>query len=134
MYPGAFLVHKHSKENAVQCRLRECLFWSLLLIVLLVPGSALAIPITLTVDAPGASRYLYSYTVANDGSLGAGVAVELFDILFPATLYDEHSLTIVTPAALRNDWDEQIFPPVLGGVPAAYDVMARRGGIPVGGS
>ena len=100
---------------------------------LFLPGSAHAIAIAFEREALGGNHYRYAYTVTNDGSLGAGVALELFDILFPANLYDESSLAIVSPAALQTDWDELILASAPG-VPAAYDVFALGGGMPVGGS
>ena len=76
----------------------------------------------------GGSDYRYVYTVENDGSLGTGVPVELFDVLFDPTLYDEASLSATTPALLANDWDE-IFLTSSPGVPAAYDAFALAGGV-----
>jgi hypothetical protein len=73
----------------VQRGLWKCLGRSSLLVfVLLVPEWTWAIPITFTLDPLGGTLYRYTYTVANDGSLGAGVAVELFDIFFPPALYE----------------------------------------------
>lgn len=79
----------------------------------------------------GGSNYRYVYTVSNDGSLGAGIAIGLFDVLFDPALYDESLLTITTPAPLSSNWDEILLASAPG-VPAAYDVMALAGGIPVG--
>jgi hypothetical protein len=80
----------------------------------------------------GGNDYRYVYTVTNDGSLGAGTAIELFDILFDPQRYDESTLQITTPAPLTNDWD-QIFLASAPGVPAAYDAYALAGGITDGG-
>lgn len=83
--------------------------------------------------AIGGSNYRYDYTVTNDGSLGAGVAIESFAILFDPALYDETSLTIVTADPPASDWDELILGSGLG-VDAAYDAFALAGGIGVGES
>ena len=76
----------------------------------------------------GGTSYQYEYTVTNDGSLGAGVAVEWFAILFDPALYDESSLAIVTTDPPASDWDELILGSGLL-VDAAYDVFALTGGI-----
>jgi len=76
----------------------------------------------------GGSSYRYVYSVENNGSLGAGVAVSLFDVMFDPTLYDESSLNITTPAPLGNAWD-QIILASAPGVPAAYDALALAGGV-----
>jgi hypothetical protein len=77
--------------------------------------------------------YRYVYTVSNNGGLGPGVPLTLFDVLFDPALYDFSSLTIVTPSPLSTQWSEMLFPPLIG-VPAAYDVQATGPGIPDGGS
>jgi hypothetical protein len=79
----------------------------------------------------GGSAYRYEYSVYNDGSLGAGVPIELFDVLFDPALYQESSLQIVTPDPPKSEWSEQ-FLASLPGVPAAYDALALTGGIPDG--
>lgn len=81
----------------------------------------------------GGNNYRYEYTVTNDGTLGAGVALEWFAILFDPALYDETSLTIVTADPPASDWDELILGSGLG-VDAAYDVLALSGGIADGDS
>jgi len=90
------------------------------------PASAVVIEYELT-DL-GSDRYRYDYTVINDGSLGAGVSVQLFGILFNPSLYDEPSLSIVSGSSVISDWDEQIlnsFPPFA----AAYDLSAISSGV-----
>lgn len=93
-------------------------------------SSAYAITIDYVLVSLGANDYRYEYTVTNDGSLGPGVALELFDIVFDPALYLESSLTIVTSTPPAADWWEDIFPsiPILD-EPALYDVFARNGGI-----
>ena len=81
----------------------------------------------------GGSLYRYDYTIFNNAALGPGASIQLFDIFFDPSLYDETSLLPVTPSPLSTQWSEQILfsiPPV----PAAYDVFALAGGIPDGGS
>ncbi len=97
-----------------------------LALVIFQPASAVVIEYELT-DL-GGDRYRYDYTVINDGSLGAGVSVQLFDILFDPPLYDESSLSIVSGSSIISDWDEQIlssFPPFA----AAYDLSAISSGV-----
>jgi len=101
--------------------------------LLLAGGSASAISIGYDLTDLGGGSYQYDYTVTNDGTLGAGVAVEAFDIYFDPALYDELSLTIATPTPPAADWSETIlgsFP----GVDAAYDASATAGGIADGTS
>ena len=98
----------------------------LLGLFLATPAHAIAIQYDLT--ALGGNGYRYDYMITNDGSLGAGIPVELFDIYFDPALYLESSLNIVTPGPLMLSWDETILSSgVL--VPAAYDAYALNGGI-----
>jgi hypothetical protein len=76
----------------------------------------------------GGSSYRYVYSIENNGSLGAGVAISLFDVMFDPVLYDESSLNISTLAPLSNDWD-QIFLTSAPGDPATYDALALAGGV-----
>jgi hypothetical protein len=102
-----------------------------LLGALLFASPVYAISIMSEVQSLGGSTYRSVYSVTNDGSLGSGIAVELFDILFDLALYAESSLTIVTPAPLSTEWDELILGSAPG-VPAAFDAFALAGGIPEG--
>jgi hypothetical protein len=79
----------------------------------------------------GGDFYRYDYTVFNDGSLGAGVAIYNFEILFDPSIYDESSLVIATPNPPASDWDEAIYSSVPG-IDAAYDALSLSGGIPDG--
>jgi len=79
----------------------------------------------------GSNVYRYDYSIYNNGSLGAGVPIQLFDILFDTGLYLDSSLLIVTPAPLQSQWSETWLSQ-LPQLPAAYDVLALGGGIPVG--
>jgi hypothetical protein len=79
----------------------------------------------------GGNEYQYNYSVYNDGSLGANVSIQLFDIFFNPALYEAGSLDIVTPALLSSEWSQLALASV-GTAPADYDVLALDGGIPVG--
>jgi len=79
----------------------------------------------------GLNSYRYVYTVANDGTLPGGSAIQLFDILFDPALYQEASLTISSDPILAADWTQQIFASAPG-IPAAYDVLANGSGITLG--
>lgn len=93
--------------------------------------TAHAIPINYELTPLGGTSYRYDYTIANDGSLGPGVAVEWFAILFDPALYDESTLAIVTADPPASDWDELV---LASGflIDAAYDVFALSGGIAPG--
>jgi hypothetical protein len=77
----------------------------------------------------GSGEYLYDYSIFNDGSLGAGVPIQLLDISFDSAMYQGPS--IVTPNPPASQWSQMILNSV-GRVPMAYDVLALDGGIPVG--
>lgn len=89
---------------------------------------AQAVSIQYDVVALGGNQYRYDYSVTNDGSLGSGAAVQLFDIFFDPASYLESSLMIATPVPLGQDWDQLILASAPG-VPAAYDALALAGGI-----
>ena len=76
----------------------------------------------------GGSSYRYEYAVTNDGSLGAGVSVEIFDILFDTSLYDDLSLNIVTLDPPASDWDEYFLGSGIG-IPSAYEAWTWSTGI-----
>lgn len=96
--------------------------------ILLSTSPLFAISIRSEVLSVGGAMYRSVYSVTNDGSLGSGVAVELFDILFDPTLYSESSLSIVTPASLSADWDQLILASAPGVFPA-FDAFALMGGV-----
>ena len=102
------------------------LLLSLWLLLLANPAKAIIIDYDLT--SLGGDSYRYDYTVTNDGSLGVGVALEWFAILFDSALYDESSLFIVTPDPPASGWDELILASGVG-VHPAYDAFALTGGI-----
>jgi hypothetical protein len=79
----------------------------------------------------GGNVYRYVYSITNNGSVGGGAPVQLFDVLFDTSLYREPSLQIVTPSSLQAQWSEELLAS-LPGVPAAYDALALRGGILAG--
>jgi hypothetical protein len=80
----------------------------------------------------GGNVYRYVYTVTNDGSLGGGAAVMLFDILFDASRYQALSI-VSSPNISPAQWSQTILS-ALPGVPAAYDSFALQGGIAAGTS
>jgi hypothetical protein len=87
------------------------------------------VPIDFGLTALGNGEYRYDYSVYNNGSLGAGVPIQLFDIFFDATLYG--NLSIVSPDPPASQWSQMILDSV-GTVPAFYDVEATSGGISAG--
>ena len=107
-----------------RCLCAAIIFWS-------VPSIASTVSMTYELTPLGGNVYRYDYSVDNNGSLGAGVPIELFDIFFNPALYDEASLTVATPSPLSTQWSET-FLGSLPGIPAAYDALALSGGIPDG--
>lgn len=91
----------------------------------------LATTITYQASFVSGSTWRYDYTVANNGAITG--EVRLFDILFNPALYDEPTLVISSASGIAAGWDEQILASGLL-VPAAYDVLAKGGGITTGGS
>lgn len=98
------------------------------LVLLLTAYSAHAAVVEYNLTSLGDNSYQYDYTISNDGSLGPGVDIKWFAILFDPALYDENTLTIATPEPLNSDWDQLILGSGLL-IPAAYDVFARSSGI-----
>ena len=90
--------------------------------------SAHAISVQYGLTSLGGNAYRYEYSIANDGSLGAGVPVELFDIYFDPTLYLESSLNIVSSGPAAVNWN-QIILSSGPSIPAAFDALALNGGI-----
>lgn len=108
--------------------MNKILFSLAIFSLFLIPAASFAISIEYSLTSLGGSAYQYDYWVTNDGSLGAGVGVNLFDIAFDISLYEETSLTIESPPAMAADWMESI---LFGapGVPAVYDAYALGSGI-----
>ena len=81
----------------------------------------------------GSGVYQYDYSVFNNGSLGAGVPIQLFDIFFDPTFYQSLSIVTTTEdaAPLVPQWSEMILNSV-GSIPPYFDAFALTGGIPVG--
>lgn len=81
----------------------------------------------------GSGEYEYVYTIYNDVPLsdgsGTNLPVQLFDIAFDSTLYENP--TFVTPNPLASQWS-QGFLAAVGAVPVQYDVLASDLGIPAG--
>ncbi len=69
---------------------------------LLAPMTSGAITIDATLASLGGNSYRFDYTMTNDGSLGAGVSIESFDISFLDSLIT--GWTEIGVAA--GDWDE----------------------------
>ncbi len=106
----------------------RCLTIMLLLAAAAHAGSAV---ILYQVNSLGGGIFQYNYSVFNNNALGAGVPIQLFDILFDPTQYLQSSLKIDTQPPLNTQWSEQFLtsvPPI----PVAYDVFALGGGIPDG--
>lgn len=112
----------------------RCELAGFLWIATLLASPAHAISLTTALTDLGSNSYRYDYTVTNDGSLGSGVSLGLFDLWFDPALYDETSLTPVSSSAVMNDWLETILASAPGGVPALYDVSALGTGLAVGQS
>jgi len=109
--------------------MRRVLFAASLVMPLLSGSTpALATSVQYTLLPLGGDSYRYEYSVSNDGSLGSGVGIQLFDLLFDPTQYAESSLVITTPLPLSADWD-QTFLASAPGDPAAYDALALAAGI-----
>jgi len=102
---------------------------------LLLPVSAVASPsisISYTLVPMGGNSYKYVYSITNNGTLTGSAPVQLFDILFDTSQYQESSLQIVTPANLNAQWSQEILTGIPPAVPAAYDALALAGGVPAG--
>ena len=111
---------------------RSC-FLCASLILLSFQSVADSLPFIYTQTNLGGGEYQYNYSIYNNGSLGAGVPVQLFDVAFDPALYS--GLSIVTLNPLASQWNETILSAV-GSSPADFDVSAAppNGGIPVGGT
>jgi hypothetical protein len=97
---------------------------------LFVPTSY-ATTITYDLHDLGLSHFRYEYTVSNDGTLPNNSAIQLFDILFDTSLYNEASLTITSTSLAFSIWSQQILGSAPN-VPAAFDASANNSGIAVG--
>jgi len=95
--------------------------------------SSYAVSVQYSLSSLGGNNYRFDYTLINDGSLGAGVALELLDINFDPALYLESSLHIVSSPSLSSDWNQGILSSSLS-VPAAFDIYALTGGVADGAS
>lgn len=89
--------------------MNKMLFSLVIFSLFLIPAASFAISIEYSLTGLGGSAYQYDYWVTNDGSLGAGVAVNLFDIAFDISLYEETSLTIEPPPAITAEWMESFY-------------------------
>lgn len=97
------------------------------------PLSSYAISVQYSLSSLGGDNYRYDYTLTNDGSLGAGIPLELLDINFDPALYQESSLNIVSSPSLSSDWDQNILGSAPA-IPAAFDIYALSGGLADGAS
>ncbi len=109
--------------------LRAC-FLCASLVFLSFQATADSLPVAYSLINLGGGEYQYDYSIYNNGTLGGGAPVQLFDIAFDPVFYS--GLSIVTPNPLASQWTEQILAPV-GSSPADLDVSApQNGGIQVG--
>lgn len=76
----------------------------------------------------GGNEYRYDYSVTNDTLSGD---IELFDIYFDPTLYNETSLNVVSSASINAGWSESILTSAPG-FDALYDAYSFGGGISAG--
>jgi hypothetical protein len=105
------------------------------IVSLLLPASALAGPsisINYTLVPVGGNVYRYVYSITNNATLPGFAPVQLFDILFDTSLYQQGSLQIVTPPPLSAQWSQLILTGIPPAIPAAYDALELQGGIPAG--
>jgi hypothetical protein len=100
------------------------------LLLLLAHSAFAAVSIQYTIVPVGGNVYRYVYSITNNAATGSA-AIQLFDILFDTSLYQESSLQIVTPAPLHTQWSEQLLSSAPS-VPAAYDALSLTGGIAAG--
>lgn len=96
------------------------------LILMSFQAAAGTVAVDYTLTNLGSGQFRYDYSITNNGGLGAGVPIQLFDILFDPTLYT--GLANVTPAPLANQWS-QIFLNAVGTSPILFDNLATSGGI-----
>jgi hypothetical protein len=99
------------------------------LLLVLAQAASGAVSIQYNLVNVSGNVYRYVYSITNSGSSTS--PVQLFDILFDTTLYQESSLQIVTPNPLHTQWSEQLLASAPS-VPAAYDALSLTGGIAPG--
>jgi hypothetical protein len=97
-------------------------------------GASILIDYTVTQVGTTGNTYIYNYTVDNNGTLPGMAAVELFDIVFDPALYQETSLTNITPDPLNSEWTPTILFSVGGASPPEFDAESETGGIAAGTS
>jgi hypothetical protein len=73
------------------------------------------------------NTYIYTYSVDNNGMLPGMAPIQVFDILFDPTLYQETSITNVTPEPLNTQWSPTILSSVGSSSPAAFDAESQSG-------
>jgi hypothetical protein len=111
--------------------MRPTLIFPCALVAFLAATASSATEVDYSLQSLGGTQYRYTYSIKNDGS--AGGSLDLVDILFDPSLFQEGSLTISSDSALATNWSQQ-FLASAPGVPAAFDIAALNGGIAVGGS
>jgi hypothetical protein len=93
-------------------------------------GSSIVIDYSWAQVGNTGNTYIYTYSVYNNGSLPGTptgmVPLQIFDILFDPTLYQETSITNVTPEPLNTQWSPTILSSV-GSEPAAFDAESQSG-------
>jgi len=87
-------------------------------------GSSIVIDYSWAQVGNTGNTYIYTYSVDN---MPTGTfPVQVFDILFDPTLYQETSITNVTPEPLNTEWSPTILFSV-GSEPAAFDAESQSG-------
>jgi hypothetical protein len=97
-------------------------------------GEVVSIQYTVTQVGTTGNTFVYDYTVDNNGTLPGMAPVQLFDIFFDPTLYQETSLANVTPDPLNSEWTPIILFSVGGNNPPAFDAESDTAGIATGTS
>jgi len=114
-----------------KCDITKLIVTSIVILHVTLSTTAHAIKVQYDLIPLGGEQYRYVYTVTNDGSLGDGVSVSLFDLVFDSASYQESSLAIVTPAPLNSEWDEFLLSSIFD-EPAAYSAFSSTIGIAPG--
>jgi hypothetical protein len=93
-------------------------------------GDSIIIDYSSTQVGNTGNTYIDTYSVTNNGTLPGTppgtVPLQIFDILFDPTLYQEASIVNVTPDPLNTQWSPTILFAV-GSEPAAFDAESQSG-------
>lgn len=112
-------------------KMKSAFYYAFVLVLTFNCYSANASVFSYQLEDLGANNYRYIYTIENNGTLPNGAGIELFDILFDPSLYDESSLTVSSLEPILSNWSE-LFLASAPETPAAYDVLANIEGITAG--